>query len=237
MRKSSRARGFAGLFLGSGSVVACYASPINGSSLSSPAGTRRPASRCDAQGHKPDFALSITAAKSGAIGIFLNGLTLAPPVFPCGTNPNAVLVAAPAIRKSWPRTSSPKWLRTAHSNISTWIFTCQYVDSWPITCARSRWRNSICASPADRACSAHSSSESTWGATRAEKPPSILISDKRVWHLGSSAFEAITVFWMTKCPMRQTSGAMRYQHFQSPRLEALSVYAQRQPSVCNGVKP
>src|SRR5690554_958541 len=91
----------------------------------------------DAYGYTPDLAFLIEAANSGAIGIFLNGLTLAPPVLPCGTNPNAVLVAAPTIRNSWPRTSRTEWLRTAHSSINTWTFTCQYVDSCPITWARS----------------------------------------------------------------------------------------------------
>jgi hypothetical protein len=34
------------------------------------------------------------------MGMGKNGLTLDPPVFPCGTNPSAVVVVAPTMRKT-----------------------------------------------------------------------------------------------------------------------------------------
>lgn len=43
---------------------------------------------------------SIRAASSGGKGMRLNGLTFEPPVFPCGTRPTAVPVAAPTMRSS-----------------------------------------------------------------------------------------------------------------------------------------
>src|SRR5690349_7621676 len=73
-------------------------------------------------------ATSISSARSSGIDMTLNGLTLAPPVFPGGTKPIQVLAAAPITRVIWPRTSRALWLRTPHPSIAICTRTCCTVD-------------------------------------------------------------------------------------------------------------
>lgn len=64
-----------------------------------------------------DRTVFMINCNSGAIGIFLKGLTFAPPVLPDGIKPKMVFVAAPVIRKICPATSLLFRLRMPQSSI------------------------------------------------------------------------------------------------------------------------
>ena len=106
------------------------------------------------------------ADRSSGIGIARNGLTFAPPVFPRGTSPKTVIVAAPRIRKTCRAISRTSCRRTPQRSMRQCARTCWRVDFWPRTCARSRRRKPARSSPRLTSASAASNSICRYGSIR-----------------------------------------------------------------------
>ena len=76
-----------------------------------------------------DRAAAIRLDKSSGMVIDLKALTSAPPVFPSGTRPSQVFVAAPMIRTIWPMTSRVFPPRNPQISMRTWTRTCWIVEA------------------------------------------------------------------------------------------------------------
>ena len=111
----------------SGSMSAALTRHLATTALAELVEAARPA-KVSAQDSADCFAAARISARSSGMGMRLKGVTFEPPVFPSGMSPMAVLVAAPKIRKIWPKISRMSRLCAAHTSMRQWTRTCSPVE-------------------------------------------------------------------------------------------------------------